>query len=198
MLPDYPSVKQKINSLLRRYLKEEVFRHSPILKEIRQTVQHEGREGTFGDVDGRERPIEYKKVATGYSLTRDEMRRPDFQLILSKFAAMAETFAEGQSRMLFDTVSEAAESVGNVVDAKGKLTKEAFLELMRKMQLDFNPKTGEPQRPTMVLHPDTLAKIKDDLKSWEKDPEFVAALSAVEQQKRLDWRDRESSRRLAD
>ncbi len=198
MLPDYPSVKQKTSSLLRRYLKEEIVRRSPILKEIRQTVQHEGCEGTFGDVDGRESPIEYKEVTAGFSLTRDEMRQPDFQLVLSKFAAMAETFAEGQSRILFDTVSEAAESVGNVVDAKGKLTKETFLELMRKMQGDFNPQTGEPQRPTMVLHPDTLAKITADLESWETDPEFMAALSAIEQQQRLDWRDRESSRRLAD
>ena len=198
MLPDYPNIKQKINRLLRRYLKEEIVRQSPILKEIRRTVQHEGREGTFGDVDGRESSIEYKEIAAGFSLTRDEMRQPNFQLVLSKFAEMAETFAEGQSRILFDTVSEAAASVGNVVDAKGKLTKEAFLELMRKMQGDFNPQTGEPQRPTMVLHPDTLAKIKDDLESWEKDPEFVAALLDIEQQQWLEWRDRESSRRLVD
>ena len=47
----------------------------------------------------------------------------------SKFDDIAETFAEAQSQILFATVSEAAESVGNVVDAKGKLTKEAFLEL---------------------------------------------------------------------
>ena len=198
MLPDYPSTKKKVNSLLRSYLKEEIVRRSPILKEIRQTVQHEGREGTYEDVDGRESPIEYKEVAAGFSLTRDEMRQPNFQLVVSKFAEMAETFAEEQSKMLFATVSEAAESVGNVVDAKGKLTKEAFLELMRKMQGSFNPQTGEPQRPTMVIHPDTLAKIKDDLESWEQDPEFMAALSAIEQQQQLDWRDRESSRRLAD
>lgn len=161
-------------------------------------MQHEGREGIYGDVDGRESPIEYEEVAADFRLTRDEMRQPNFQVVLSKFAEMAETFAAGQSRMLFATVSEAAESVGNVVDAKGKLTKEAFLELMRKMQRDFNPQTGEPQGPTMVLHPDTLAKIKDDLESWEQDPEFMAALSAIEQEQRLDWRDRESSRRLAD
>ena len=198
MLPDYPSIKKKVNSLLRRYLKEEIARRSPILKEIRQTVQHEGRSGTYEDVDGRESPIEYKEVTAAFSLTRDEMRQPNFQLVLSKFAEMAETFAEEQSKMLFDTVSEAVESVGNVVDAKGKSTKEAFLELMRKMQGDFDPQTGEPRRPTMVLHPDTMAKIKDDLESWEQDPDFMAAMSEIEQQQRLDWRDRESSRRLVD
>ena len=62
-------------------------------------------------------------------MTRDEMRNGSFQTIVSKFDDIAETFAEAQSQILFATVSEAAESVGNVVDAKGKLTKEAFLEL---------------------------------------------------------------------
>ena len=198
MLPDYPNIKKKVHSLLMRHLKEEIVRRSPILKGIRQTVQHEGRGGTHGDVDGRESPINYKEVVAGFSLTRDEMRQPDFQLVVSKFGEVAETFAEQQSKILFATVSESATSVGNVVDAKGKLTKEAFLELMRKTQMSFNPQTGEPRRPTIVLHPDTLAKIKDDLESWEQNPEFTAALSAIEQQQRLDWRDRESRRCLVD
>ena len=55
-------------------------------------------------------------------MTRDEMRNGSFQTIVSKFDDIAETFAEAQSQILFATVSEAAESVGNVVDAKGKLT----------------------------------------------------------------------------
>ena len=198
MLPDYPSIKKKVNSLLMRYVKHEMVRHSPILKEIRQTVQHEGREGTYGDVDGRENSIDYKEVVARFSLTRDEMRRPDFQPVVSKFAKMAETFAAEQSKMLFATISKATASVGNVVDAKGNLTKEAFLEMERKRQWSFNPQTGEPHRPTMVLHPDTLAKIRDEFESWEQDPEFKAARSAIAQQQRLDWRDRESRRRLAD
>ena len=67
-------------------------------------------------------------------MTRDEMRNGSFQTIVSKFDDIAETFAEAQSQILFATVSEAAESVGNVVDAKGKLTKEAFLELLGKVE----------------------------------------------------------------
>ena len=172
MLPDYPSIKKKVNSLLKRYLKEEVYRHSPILKEIRQTVQHEGCEGTYEDVDGRENPIEYKEIKAGLSMTRDEMRQGNFQLIISKFDEMAKTIVAEQSNILFTTVFAVAESVGNVVDTKGKRTKEAFLEMCRKIQLDFNPHTGEPQYPTIILSPETMAKIKPDLESWGQDSEF--------------------------
>ncbi len=198
MLPDYPRIKKKVDRLLRRHLKEEILRRSPLLREIRQTVQHEGCEGSQGDVDGRETAREYKEIKAGLSMTRDEMRQGNFQSVLSKFGDMAETFASEQSKILFATVSEAAESVGNVVDAKGRLTKEAFLESMRKRQWSFDRKTGEPKHPTFVLHPDTLEKIKPELESWGRDREFAAAMSAIEEQQRLDWRDRESRRRLAD
>ncbi len=198
MLPDYPRIKKRVNNLLMGYLKAAIFTHSPILTQIRQTVQHEGREGIYGDVDGRESPIDYKEVVARFSLTREEMRRSDFQPVVSKFAEMAETFAAEQSKTLFATVSEATESVGNVVATKGKLTKEAFLEMERKRQWSFNPQTGEPRPPTLVLHPDTLATIKDEIESWQQDPHFKAALSDIEQQQWLAWRDRESRRRLAD
>ena len=198
MLPDYPNVKKKVHSLLLTRFKEQIFRCSPILKQIRRTVQYEGSEGTYKDVDGRENQIEYEEIAATLSLTRDEMRYGNFQEVVLKFDKMAETFAEAQSRTLFAKVSEAAQSVGNVVDAKGKLTKEAFLEMCHKIRLDFNPKTDEPQYPTIILSPETMAKIKPDLEDWEQDTEFSAEMSAIEQQQRLDWRDRESRRRLVD
>ena len=56
MLPDYPRIKKKVSSLSRRYVKEEIERRSPTLNEIRQTVQHEGRRGTYGNVEGDSEP----------------------------------------------------------------------------------------------------------------------------------------------
>ncbi len=49
MLPDFPNIKRKVGSLLRSHVKEEIFRRSPILKQIHQTVQHEGYGGTYKD-----------------------------------------------------------------------------------------------------------------------------------------------------
>ena len=198
MLPDYPNVKKKVHSLLLTHVKEQIFRRSPILKQIRRTVQHEGSKGTYKDVDGRENQIEYKKIAAARSLTRDAMRQGNFQSIMSKCDEIADTFAAEQSKTLYAAIGEAAESVGNVVDTKGKRTKEAFLEMCRKIRLDFNPHTGEPQYPTIILSPETMAKIKPDLESWGQDSEFLDEMSAIKQQKWLDWRDRESCRRLVD
>ena len=198
MLPDSPNVKKKAHLLLMRHLREEIFRRAPILRGIRHIVQHEGHEHHYETVDGKERETDYRELAATMSLTRREMRTADFQIVLAKVSEMAETFAEEQSKRLYATASEAAASVGNVVDAGGKLTKEALLACMRKVEWSFDPRTGEARRPTLSLHPDTFAKVKDDLKKWEHDPEFRAALSDIEHQQRLQWNDRQSRRRLVD
>ena len=198
MLPDFPNIKRKVGSLLRRHLKEEISRRSPILKQIHQTVQHEGYGGTYKEVEGQEHQIAYEEITAELAMTRDEMRYGSFQTIMSKFDEIAETFAKAQSKILFATVSEAAESVGNVVDAKGKFTKEAFLELAGKVEWSFDQQTGRPRRPTLVVHPETLEKIRDDMEKWQQDPHFLTAMSEIEQQQRLNCHDRESRRRLAD
>lgn len=198
MLPDYPHIKKEVQDILLRYLKERVFEHAPILRGIRRTAQHEGDKHLYSDVDGNADQIEYEEFATCESITRQAMRHGTFQVVLSTYDEMAEAFAEAQSKMLFATVSEAAASVGNVIHANGPLTKETFLELLETLQRDFHPRTGEPRSLSMVLHPDTLATIEHDLKSWEEDPQFVASLATIEQRQRLAWRDRESRRRLVD
>ena len=101
-------------------MREEIDRRSPILSKIHRSVQHEGCGGTYKEVDGKENPIEYNKVAAELSITRDEMRSGSFQTLVSKFNEIAEAFSKAQSEALLATVHEAAESVGNVVDAKGK------------------------------------------------------------------------------
>ncbi|WP_420462541.1 hypothetical protein [Candidatus Palauibacter sp.] len=183
---------------MRRYLKDEVSKSAPLLREIGRTVQHEGDEGTYEDVEGREDHIEYETMTAGLEITRDEMRHGSFSAVMAKFKRMAETLAEAQGKMMFTKASEAAESVGNVVAAKDKPIREALLEMQRKIQLDFDPRTGEPRHHTMVVHPETFEKIKDDLESLDGDSEFLAELSEIKQKQWMDWRDRESRRRLVD
>ncbi len=117
---------------------------------------------------------------------------------MAKFKRTAESLAEAQGKMMFTTASEAAESVGNVVDAKDMPIREALLEVQRKVQLDFDPRTGEPRHHTMVVNPEMFEKIKDDLEGLERDPGFLAELAEIRQKKWMDWRDRESRRRLVD
>lgn len=198
MLPDYPKVKQQFNRLLARHVRVEVDRRAPFLAQVRRTRQHEGSEWAFQGADGHVDGGAYIGIEATFELSSEEMKSETLNGILGKAGDLAEHFAKMHSQAMFAKISEATEAVGNVVDARGALTKEHFLEMTRRIQTDFDPITHEPRRASMVVHPDTWAKIKDDVQAWEEDADFVAELGMIEDEQRMAWRDREASRRLVD
>ncbi len=198
MLPDFPAVKRKFDTLFIRHLKGEINRRAPLLAQIRRGRQHEGASWDFKGLDGHSDGGEYEKIEAAFELTREEMKQETLDGVLKKVGDLAEQFARAQSEAMFAKVTEAAEGVGNVVNAGGNFEKEHFLEMARRVQTDFDRVTQEPRNLSVVLHPDTWARIKDDVKTWEDDPKFVAALKEIEEQQRIAWRDRESRQRLVD
>ena len=99
---------------------------------------------------------------------------------------------------MFAKVGAAADSVGNVVSAGGEFSQEHYLELVGMVEVDYDPETREPKNATMVMHPDTYRKVVPQIQQWEQDPEFQLKLKKVHEKKWLEWRDRESRRRLVD
>lgn len=100
---------------------------------------------------------------------------------------------------MLEVAREAADSVGNAVHTGGELTPDKFLEVFRRIEMDFDPETLEPAPGFVwVMHPETAATVVPKIKEWEKDPEFNAQYSAIINTKREEWRDREASRKLVD
>ena len=127
------------------------------------------------------------------------MRKTDLPALLEKLSDLAKRMAEAQETMLFSRVSAAAEAVGNTVDAGGDFKPEHFLEMVEKVQMDFDPATGEPSKgQVFVMHPDTAAKVVPKVKAWENDPAFKAEYDRIVAKKREEWRAREDRRKLVD
>lgn len=87
------------------------------------------------------------------------------ELIQSIVGQMEDQFM----RTLYARISEGVKEVGNVVDAKGKTTPEAYLEMLRKIEFGVNRK-GEVTRPEIHVHPETAPKLIKALE--EAGPEF--------------------------
>jgi hypothetical protein len=200
MLPDFPNAKVLMEEQLIRWVREQVPMISPILGQIKHYTQHEGRRSELIREDHSVAETTMSAFRGSIVITREEMRTFDLNVIQQKFQTLAEELASHQSTTLFETISQAASSVGNTVDAEGKpLTQEKFLELFRKIQLDFDPVT-EKISPgfQIVLHPDTAAKIIPLVKAWEHDPAFIKKHEEIIEQQRVAWRARESRRVLVD
>jgi hypothetical protein len=198
MLPDFPDIKQIGRRRVREFIEQNIPQFAPILADIRRFRQHEGARGHITRVDASEGTLDYPETGFNFVLTRDEMKSLDMVGVMQKLRSLAEKFAEAQSKSMFETISAAAEAVGNVRKGVGELTPEAFLSLLQKMEMDFDERTGQPHWPTIVMHPDTLAANAEKFKEWDRDPAVRAELNRVIEQKREEWRARENSRTLAD
>jgi hypothetical protein len=143
--------------------------------------------------------IDYRLESFEFVLNRDEMKRFDLPGLQQKLTELATRIGQSQTKRMLEVAGEAADSVGNVVHAGGDLTPDKFLEVFRRVQMDFDPQTLQP-KPGFVwaMHPDTAASVVPKVKEWEKDPAFNAEYERIMAVKREEWRDREANRKLVD
>jgi hypothetical protein len=145
MLPDFRKVKSRANRDLLRWVRQQVPAVTPLIQGVARFAQHEGSIGRMVRTDDSEETIDYRPSAFKFGLERDEMRRFNLPAIQEKLIGLAKEIGKDQEKRMLETVSEAAESVGNVVNAGGDLTADKFLEMFRRVQMDFDAKTLQPK-----------------------------------------------------
>jgi len=164
MLPDFSRVKREANRRLTRWVEEQVPIVAPLMAQVRRFRQHEGKTGALSREDGSTATLDYPVSEFRFDMTRSEMKRADIAEVQRKLANLAERIGQEQTKRLLERVGDAASAVGNSINAGGELTPEIFLELFRRVQMDFDPRTGQPSGHVFVMHPDTAAKIAPKVK----------------------------------
>lgn len=199
MLPDFKKAKDRAHRDLLRWVRRSIPAVTPLIQGVATVRQHEGRSGSIVRPDETRDTIDYQPQSFELALSRDEMKRSDLRILQEKLKTLSEQIGQAQTKRMLQVAGEAADSVGNVVHADGNLTQDHFLEMLRRVQMDFDPETLQPAPGFFwVMHPDTAASIIPKVKEWEKDPEFNARYERVMEEKREEWRDREADRKLVD
>ncbi len=199
MLPDFIKAKSRANRDLLRWVRRQIPAVTPLIQGVATFHQHEGKIGRMVHPDESEDTIDYQPESFEFVLNRDEMKHFDLQAIQRKLTGLAEQIGQAQTKRMLHVVGKAADSVGNVIHAGGDLTQDKFLEVFRRVQMDFDPETLQPKPGFVwVLHPDLAASVVPKVKEWEKDPAFNAEYERIMAVKREEWRDREANRKLVD
>lgn len=198
MLPDFPKVKRRTGREFFRQVEARIPALTPLLQGVAKFRQHEGRTGRIVRTDNSEGELNYPITEVAMQVDRESMRRFDPAAMSEKVAHLAKEFGAQQSRKMLETVSEAATQAGNVVSAGGQpVTQDMFLELFRRVEMDFDPVTLAPKPGfAFVMHPDMAESFLPKAKEWERDPVYNAKYERIMDQKRDEWRDREADRKL--
>ena len=197
MLPDFAKAKARAQRDFLRTIEQQVPIVAPLLKGVAKFRQHEGRGGHLMRADDSKSTIKYQNSEFSFTLSREELKRPDPSVVRQKIIDLARQIGEAQTKRMLEVVKEAADEVGNVVHADAELTQDKFLDIFRKVEMDFDPKTLKLLPGfSFVMHPEMASKVVPKVQEWEKDPEFNAEYERIMATKREEWRDREACRKL--
>ena len=197
MLPDYPSIKRKIQKKFVEAIKREI-QKDPLLSQIRIHHIHEGDILTSSSIDGYSESVSYRLMSAKLEITKEEIIKKGPNAFFSKVDVIAKEMTKQQSRLLFEKMEKVTERTRHVVDAKSKsISPQLILEALEKIAIDFD-EFDNPIFPALVLHPDQYDKIKDETPKWDSDPELRRKHRELIEKKRREWIDRENRRKLVD
>lgn len=195
MLPDYPITKNKIYQkiILKRY---QAIRDACIgpLAGI-PVARH--FEGNLND-DGRG-PREYHETTSELSIGNSELEAMTPQQVMERIDVLLLDMARQQGEFIFRHFVDIAEAgTGNVTVGNTPLDADLFLQALEKLYIEFD-KTGQPNISKLdYLGPEGAISFEVLCQQLLNTLESRARYEAILAQKREEWRDRESTRKLVD
>lgn len=198
MLPDFPKEKQVLGKFWDEYL---AHKHQELLgffATIPSFAIHEGDRWKIERSDGSESEQPFEELSSEFIINKSDVPNLTPDKIREKLDVVAEDAARQMSQMIIKEIQEAADQVGNTVNAKGQpLTKEYFLEMLEKIETGFDEK-GEWAPPAIIMHPNAWKANEGKFKEWEQDKEFTDRQTEIINKKREAWHAREALRKLVD
>lgn len=198
MLPDFPKEKKLLHKFWNEYLGHKHKELLGVFATIPSLASHEGDRWNIERPDGTESEQLYEEMSSLFTIDLSEVPTLTPEKIRAKLDTVAEDAARQMHQSIFREILKATKQVGNTVNAEGKpFTKELFLEMIEKVDMDFTP-DGQLIPPSIIMPPEAWKANEAKFKEWEQDKEFTAKHEEIINKKREAWSAREALRKLVD
>lgn len=195
MLPRITKVDMRMEQLFQ----DLVFRYShtldPLFADIETYTIHEGR-ATRMKHGGDEWVDKMNEASAEVAIKHEELEKFNLNSFLALAKEVGTKFLEAKTRNLFDTLHEATERVGNVVDNAGRpLDHDAMFKVLETIQIDFD-ENGRPELPTVVISPAMAPRLVMLNKQFQETPDLQKRYANLINRKKEEFLEREASRKL--
>ena len=201
MIVDFIEVKKALDKAAHLFLRVEIKKRTPFVSQLGVVSQHEGSDASYETVHKQVNEIDYQlTLSEPITLTKEQMATlslPEIQQLLER---AAEDLAHKIERGALEKLGQILEDTGNTVTEAGPLGPESFLRSLEIMQVDFDDVRERPHVPSIVINPNTFAKLKEQTDRMSADE-----LNAIERRKEAildkkyaEYVSRESNRKLVD
>ena len=192
MLPDFLKTKEKLKRMLDSERKKAELLHLGPVADAPKSMIFEGNKTIIIYEDGSCAEVKMEKATSKLEVKWEEVETMTHETILNKIDNVAKEMAEQIKKSYYGTLSEAAEEASNVTSTDGKtLSVDMILEMVKKMPLSFDEE-GNSSGLTFAGSPKLRPVLAEIISQAESDPRYQALM----EQKREEWRVRESRRKL--
>lgn len=196
MLPDFPEIKNKLRKLQLAYInRAEAMRLGP-LSEVPGHIVFEGDKLELVHEDGSIEQTVIREITVEREIDLTEVEKITPEAIRQRLDAIAEERAFKKSKILFEDLDKAVRRTGNIIDVGSKpFCIEDFFRMLEMILLDFD-ENDEPLLPKIVAGDKISESIAKVLQQAEVDPQSKKRFKEIIEKKRMEWRDRETNRKL--
>ncbi len=125
-----------------------------------------------------------------------DIQSDDPTRIMKHLDQMANDIAQAQMKAFFEQLGKMCAETGQTFDCGGQvLTAESLFQMMENMFINFD-EDGKAHELTFVFGPQMAGRVKEILESLETDPDLKKQHDELMERKRMQWRDKEASRKL--
>lgn len=199
-LPKYPELKSSLEKMVLNYFETKAREELGPFKDVRRFTQHEGRKLVHNTQDdtGKRKETNYKEAKVEYAIKNEDLVKMKPEDVLELVTEKAKEFGGQQARINYQVLDETTKETGNVVDGGGKpLTIDLFLDTVSKISIAFD-KFGNPQMPTMVIHPSQEEKYRKLIEEADNDPVAKQRMKDIIAKKKKEYDAEQASRKLVD
>jgi hypothetical protein len=193
VLPDFSNTRKKLDEIATMHIRVGVHHNLGVLNQIRFKVTREGNANRLVREDGTTGDIESRRISVEYEIPVEEAEKWNPADSAKKLAELSSQMARKEAAFVYEKLDEAVTRVGNVIDAKGKLTTEHYFEMLTKVRLEFDS-AGNPRMPQPAGGgAEKLLALESIILA---DPKLRVRRETLIDQKREEWRAREANRAL--
>jgi len=186
--------------MILKYFEDQAREELGPFKDVRRFQQHEGRmlvHNTQDDTD-RRKETTFKEAKVDYAIKYEDLVKMKPENVLALVKEKAAEFGGQQARINYQVLHETTEETGNVVDANGQpMSIDLFLDTVSKISISFD-KFGNPQMPTMVIHPSQSEIYRKLIEDAEHDEGAKKRMEAIIAEKKKEYYAEQASRKLVD
>ncbi|MBO9499964.1 MAG: hypothetical protein J7483_10960 [Novosphingobium sp.] len=182
-----------------KLMKHFVHQNEPLIADVPAHIIHEGQAASMSRSDGKNEAVEIKKHEGRIEISVKPLEEFDAQFLIKKLKEIAEQLAGSISKTMLEAVSQGAESVGNVYDAKGKpFSRQMLLDVLKMMSHSFD-EDGNWETPRMVVGPEMMKKVQESYEqaTASERNEYDRKLAEIIRDKKAEYDSEQAGRILA-